>query len=186
MYLYKYILGRETDMDNILFVNEYNRTKDTTKETYQYWYFRRPLAVALLVFILFYLGACINNFVVYGYSDPLTTFLVVFILLFYPALYFIQLNAATKKDAQISHGNQLMLSFTFTPDRIYIGNTEGDYYLEFTQVRFAFETKNYVTLVTKSTRMMLIVHKNGFTTGDLDGFRAFLNEKKIKLRGQKK
>ena len=173
-------------MDNILFVNEYNRTKDTMKETYQYWYFRRPLAVALLVFILFYLGACINNFVVYGYSDPFTTFLVVFILLFYPALYFVQLNAATKKDAQISHGNQLMLSFTFTPDRIYIGNTEGDYYLEFTQVRFAFETKNYITLVMKSTRMMLIVHKNGFITGDLDSFRAFLNEKKIKLRGQKK
>ena len=173
-------------MDNILFVNEYNRTKDTMKETYQYWYFRRPLAVALRVFILFYLGACINNFVVYGYSDPLTTFLVVFILLFYPALYFIQLNAATKKDAQISHGNQLMLSFTFTPDRIYIGNTEGDYYLEFTQVRFAFETKNYITLVMKSTRMMLIVHKNGFITGDLDSFRAFLKEKKIKLRGQKK
>ena len=173
-------------MDNILFVNEYNRTKDTMKETYRYWYFRRPLAVTLYVFIVLNLVLRIYNFIAYGYSDPLTTFLTVFISILFPSLYFVQVNAAANKDAQITHGQQLMLSFTFTPDRMYIGNAEGDFYLDYSQVKFAFETKNYITLVMKSTRMMLIVHKNGFTTGDLDGFRAFLKEKKIKIKGQKK
>ena len=172
-------------MDNVIFVNEYNRTKDTMKEIYSYWYFRRPFAIVLIAVILLNLVMRLKDFVLYGYIDPLTTFLVVFIAILYTFTYFMQLNAATKKDEQITHGNQLTLSFSFTPDRIYVGKIEGDYYYDYSQVKFAFETKNYITLVMKSTRMMLTVHKDGFIVGDLDGFRSFINEKKIKIKGKK-
>ena len=173
-------------MDNLLFVNEYNRTKDTLKENYKYWYFRRPLAVALYAIVVFNLLMHMYFLLNEYYVDPINPFLSIIIAIIFASLYFIQLNGTVKKDSQLCHGSEMKVCVSVTDDRLYPGETDRDFYLDIFNVRYAFETKNYITLVMKSTRMMLILHKDGFTIGDLDGFRAFLKEKKIKIRGQKK
>lgn len=173
-------------MDNLLFVNEYSRNKDTLKENYKYWYFRRPIAVLLYAVVAFNLLLQMYYWLNEYYVEPINGLLSIFIAIAFASLYFIQVNSTMKKDKQLCHGNELKVCISVTNDRLYPGETDSDFYLDIVNVRYAFETKNYITLVMKSTRMMLILHKDGFTTGDLDGFRAFLKDKKIKIRGQKK
>lgn len=173
-------------MNEVLFVNEYTRTKNTLKEAYKYWYFRRPLGIigyAIAVFdALLYLFLWANEF----YVDPTMVILLLVLAAMLPVIYVVQVNAALAKDNQITHGRPVELCLSVTSDKIYIGKAEGDYYLDFSQISYAYDTKGYVVLVTKKTRMLLIFAKDGFTTGDLDGFRAFLAEKSIKIKGQKK
>lgn len=173
-------------MDEILFVNEYSRTKDTLKEAYQYWYFRRPIAVSLYVIVV--LNILMQAFFLFNdyYVDPLNVVLTIFIGILFASLYFIQLHSSVKKDSQLSHGGEMKAHIAVADDRFYLDAQHSDYYVALSDVNYAFETKNYVMLVLKSTRLMIIFHKDGFTTGDLDGFRAFLKEKNIKVKGQKK
>lgn len=173
-------------MDEILFVNEYSRAKDTLKEAYQYWYFRRPIAMSFYIIVV--LNILMQAFFFFNdyYVDPLNVVLTIFIGILVFSLYFIQLHKSVKKDSQLSHGAEMKEYIAVTDDRFYLAAQPSAYYIALSDVNYAFETKNYVMLVLKSTRLMLIFHKNGFTTGDLDGFRAFLKEKNIKVKGQKK
>lgn len=173
-------------MEKVLFANEYTRTKDTLKEAYKYWYFRRPVVIFGYAFLLF----DILLFLFLGYigSPPDPTLIVFLIVLaaLLPAMYFVQVNSAVAKDNQITHGRPVEISVSVTSDKIFIGKAEGDYYFDFSQIGYAFDTKSYLVLVMKKTRLMLILAKDGFTAGDLDGFRALLTEKSIKTKGQKK
>ena len=173
-------------MDNILFVNEYISTKDTMKQAYRYWYFRRPLAIFLYVFVIFNILIRLPDLFLYGYVDPLGIFFTIFIGLLWPALYFSQVNAAVKKNNQLMHDGDMKTTTYVAADRFYPSLDNEKVYIDISSVNYAFETKDYIMLVLKSTRLMLIFHKDGFTTGDLDGFRAFLKEKNIKVKGQKK
>ena len=173
-------------MNEILFVNEYSRTKDTLKEAYQYWYFRRPLAVSLYVIVA--LNILMQTFFLFNdyYVDPLNVVLTIFIGLMFASLYFIQLHKSVKQDNQLSHGGEMKAHISVANDRFYPTADSSDYYIALSDVNYAFETKSYIILVLKSTRLMLIFHKNGFTTGDYDGFIAFLEDKKIKIKAKRK
>lgn len=173
-------------MDNILFVNEYTRTKDTMKEVYQYWYFKRPLSVIFYVFVALNVIIRLFTLLTEGYVDPLTTFLVVFIGLLYPSLYFIQLHSASKKDSQLMHNSDMKATIYVSADRFYPSLDNENVYIDISSVNYAFETGSYIVLVMKSTRLMLMFHKEGFTTGSLDGFISHLREKKIRIKGRKR
>lgn len=171
-------------MDNIRFENEYLRTKDTLKEAYHYWYFRRPIAVAVYVIAAFNILLNIGLFLMELPVSPINIFLVIFITLLYPLLYLIQVNSAAKKDLQLCHGKEMKACITVTSDRFYPNRADGDIYIDLSSVNYAYETKNYIILVMKTTRLMLIFHKDGFTVGDYDGFVAFLREREIKIKGK--
>ena len=173
-------------MDDIRFENEYLRTKDTLKEAYRYWYFRRPIAIAIYAVAAFNILLNIGLLIMELPVSPVNIFLVIFISALYPLLYFIQVNSAAKKDSQICHGQEMRACITVTADRFYPNRADGDIYIDFSSVNYAYETKNYIILVMKSTRLMLIFHKNGFTVGDFDGFVAFLRERGIKIKGKLK
>ena len=173
-------------MDDIRFVNEYSRTKDTLKEAYQYWYFRRPLAVSLYVIVVFNILLQIYFLLNEYYVDPMNVFLTIFIAIMFASLYFIQVNVTVKKDNQLCHGGELKARISVTSDRFYPGATDSEHYIDLSSVNYAFETKNYIVLVMKTTRLMLIFHKEGFTTGDIITFRDFLREKGIKIKGKLK
>ena len=173
-------------MDNILFVNEYISTKDTMKQAYRYWYFKRPLAIFLYVFVVINILIRLPDLIIFGYADPLGIFLTVFIGLFYPALYFIQVNAAVKKNSQLMHDSDMKATVYVTSDRFYPSLDNDKVYIDISSVNYAFETKDYIMLVLKSTRVMLIFHKEGFTTGSLEEFVSHLRERKIKIKGRKK
>ena len=173
-------------MDNILFVNEYISTKDTMKQAYRYWYFRRPLAIFLYVFVVINLLIRLPDLFLFGYVDPIGIFLTVFIGLFWPALYFIQVNAAVKKNSQLMHDGDMKATVYVTSDRFYPSLDNEKVYIDISSVNYAFETKDYIMLVLKSTRVMLIFHKGGFTTGSFEEFVSHLRERKIKIKGRKK
>ena len=185
MYLEKYYLQEEYVMDNPMFVNEYSRTKDTMKEIYGYWYFRRPLSVALYSIVALNLVMRLIFLLTDGYIDPLNTFRILFIAALYSSLYFIQVHSASKKDSQLVHGEDLHACIIVASDRFYPSPSDERVYIELSSVNYAFLTKNYVVLVMKTTRLMLIFHKDSFTLGTSDGFIAFLKEKGIKVKGKK-
>ena len=173
-------------MSEILFVNEYSRTKDTLKEAYQYWYFRRPLAVSLYAIVV--LNILMQTYFFFNdyYVDPMNVVLTLVIGILFASLYFIQLHSSVKKDNQLCHNSEMKAQIVVTSDRFYSGTVESEYYIDFTSVNYAFETKNYIVLVMKTTRLMLIFHKEGFTTGNFDAFCEFLREKGIKIKGKLK
>ena len=173
-------------MDNILFVNEYISTKDTMKQAYQYWYFRRPLAIFLYVFVVINAVVRFADIFIYGYVDPIGIFLVIFMGLIYPSVYFVQVDAAVKKNNQLMHDGDMKATVYVTSDRFYPSLDNEKVYIDISSVNYAFETKDYIMLVLKSTRVMLIFHKEGFTTGSLEEFVCYLRERKIKIKGRKK
>ena len=173
-------------MDSPMFVNEYARTKDTMREIYQYWYFRRPLSVLLYAVVAFNLLVRIVVLFTDGYTDPLLTLLILLIGGLYPAMYFIQVNSAAKKDSQLLHGEDLRACIHVTADRFYPTPSDERVYIELSGVNYAFLTKNYIVLVMKSTRLMLIFRKDSFTLGDADGFLAHLRTHGVRIKGRKK
>ena len=171
-------------MNGILFVNDFTPDKNTAKEIYKYWYFQRPFALAsyavigIDLFVLLWLTA--NGW----YFD--VSFIYFFILLaaYLPVKYLIMVNNMTKKHKEISHGKPLRFVFSVSADKIYPSDDE-DYYIGLNNIKYAYETKNYIVCVTAKTRSLMIMKKDSFTTGDINGFRRFLIENGKKIKGHK-
>ena len=172
-------------MEEILFVNEYARDKETFKEIYGYFYFLTPFRMAFNIGVLLYVILIIAYFGLWILEIPTVLVCFILMLLVSPVRYFISVNRVEKQDKQLCNGKPFVVTFSVSADKLIFGRAGSDYSIDISNVKYAFVTKNYVTVVLKSTRLLAIFKKDSFTTGDSGGFIAFLREKGIKVRGKK-
>lgn len=175
-------------MDDIRFENSFTRDKNTAKEIYGWWYYKRPLFVAFYIIMALYLVSFILGFT-FAPGEmlgdlPVFAFIIFAIFLFNLS-YFSQVRAMVKRDAEMSGGRELLSTVTVSDSEAVVTSFDSRTAIAFENLKYAFATKNYIILVTKA-RLMVILKKDSFTKGDTDSFISFLQGKGIKVKGKKK
>lgn len=169
----------------IMFVNEYARSKETAKEIYGYWCFKRPVSIFGYVALGLYISMYLLSMRLGVVPNETTTILTFFLVAFYPMQYLVYVSRFLNQDKIINHGNPIRAYIVILDDKIFLGHNEDkDQYISIFDTKYAYGTKNYLVLVLKN-RMLLILRKDGFTTGSLDGFLSHLTDKGIKIKGKK-
>ena len=170
------------------FENEFARDESTAKEVYGYWYFKKPLLIVVYIYLGIYLLSCILGFIIDFQSakDSMPIFvMILFFLSFMFISYRSQVKAMIQRDKEVSGGEPLCCKISVTDEEMTMSALENRTPISIGNLKSAFVTKNYIVVVTKA-RLMFIFKKDSFTLGDVDGFIAFLREKGIKIKGQKK
>lgn len=168
----------------MLFENSFVRDKNTAKEIYGYFFYKRPIMILLYGVIGIYTVLTLLTSILF--PEIAADFVIVLMLV---ALYIILLvlpyrmnvNTMVKRDAEMAGGREFLCEVSVSDSEIIhtaIGNTQS---VGFENISYAFITKNYVALVTKA-KFTYIFKKDSFTLGDCDGFVAFLKEKGIKIK----
>lgn len=175
----------------ILFENKFVRDESTAKEIYGYWYFRKPLMIAVYVALGFYALSCILGFIL-DFDSARESMPVFAMILFFVAFVLIsyrsQVKAMIQRDKEMSGGEPLCCTVSVSSEEITLSTLESRSPVSMSNVKSAFLTKNYIVVITKA-RLMFILKKDSFTMGDTASFIAFLKEKGIRLmlaKGQKK
>ena len=172
-------------MDEIRFVNEYIRDKQTGKEIYAYWCFKRPAVIFVYCAIAFYFASLIYYLSLGLWPEIWMIILAVVFLAIQPIQYFMMVDRFNKQEQMLLHGKPLEVYVAFTESKVFLNRTETEHYIDVSYLKGAFETKNYIVPITKNN-MLLILRKDGFTLGNADMFRDFLWDRGIKVRGFKK
>lgn len=175
-------------MDEIRFENSFVRDKNTAKEIYGWWYYKRPLFVAIHIIMALYLFSFVLGLIISPGSAvkdlPVAAF-IVFGLFIFTFSYFSQVRAMVKRDAEMSGGRELVSTVTITDSEAVVTSFESRTAIAFENLKYGFMTKNYIVLVTKA-RLIIILKKDSFTKGDTSGLISFLRGKGIKVKGKKK
>ena len=170
------------------FENKYIRDKQTAKDVYGYWYFKRPIMIACYVVLgiwaaIYSLGAILTP----GFASD--NFIVAFVVTASMSIvlfaYYNQVNGMVKRDMELARGREILCKSTVTDSEIIFSNFGNEVSISIDNVKYAFVTNQYIALVTKA-KLMCMFKKDSFTVGDTDSFIAFLREKGIKVKGKKK
>ena len=168
---------------DILFKNVYIRNKQTAKEIYSYYFFKRPLlAVCYIVMLI----AFVPNLIGVILGDMTGVFgvvITVFVFAIQIYRYFACVNLMTKRDTE-SLGENPTIEMTVTDEKIETCSSKGAITaLDFKSIKYAVQTKNYIIIFTKAN-LVHIFEKNSFTLGTSEGFLLFLTAKGIKVNGK--
>ena len=169
------------------FENKYVRNESTAKEIYKYWFFKRPLSIAIYVILGYYSLSCILGLAV-DFQAAKDTLPILAMIAFYVAVMIISYRAQVKmminRDREMAHGEELVYEIGVNDTEITLCAREGRSSILIGNLKYAFVTKNYIAVITKA-KLMIILKKDSFTVGDCDGFITFLCEKGIKIRGKR-
>lgn len=166
---------------DILFENTHVRNKALFKELYAYFYFGRPFMIVFHILFALSIPLHVFNYIMYGW-DPvhwLVVFLIFYFFLRIP-LYFHQVNTVLKRDRELFDG-EISISTVVTDQYLESIAPDGTVKLSFDKIKKARQTKNLILLHTK-TNLTFIFHKDGFTQGSVDEFKAFIRSKGIKIK----
>lgn len=172
-------------MNELRFVNEYVRDKQTGKEIYGYWCFKRPAVIVVYCAIAFYFASLIYYLSLGLIPEFWMIILALLFLAIQPIRYFMLVDRFDKQEQMFLHGKAHRVYVAFTEDKIFMSRDDAEQYIDVSYLKRAFETKNYIVPITKNN-MLLILRKDGFTLGNVDAFRDFLWDRGIKVRGFKK
>lgn len=166
-----------------LFCNKFVRDKDTAKEVYVYWYFKRPLLIVVYAVLGVYALSCILGLII-DFNSAKEAMPVFAMIVFFTAFIFIsyrsQVKAMVQRDKEMSGGDALCCEISVSENEITLSALESRSSVEMSNIKSAFETENYIVVLTKA-RLMFIFKKDSFTKGDAESFIAFLKEKGIKV-----
>ncbi len=169
------------------FENRFARDKNTAKEIYGWWFYKRPLFVFFYVYMAIYFSFFIATAILSpgSIADALPIVIcIIVIIAAFAFSYFSQVNAMVKRDAELSGGGELMCTVTVSDSEAVITALDSRTAIGLENVKYAFTTVGYIVLVTKA-RLMIILKKDSFTLGDADSFIAYLIGRGIKVRGKK-
>lgn len=170
------------------FENSFVRDKDTAKEIYQYWFFKKPTMVAMYAILAFYSLACIvglcfdfENAEEFMPPCVLAVFLPVMMIISYRS----QVKMMVKRDREMANGRELVCNVTVTDGEITFSALDGKNSVSLENLKYAFQTKSYIVVVTNA-KLMYLLKNDGFTVGNAEEFIVFLKEKGVKIKGKKK
>lgn len=170
------------------FENSFVRDENTAKEIYRYWFFRKPTMVALYVILAFYTLACIFG-LSFDFEDAKDFIFPFFTAILIPVLMIIsyrsQVKTMVNRDREMAKGSELVTRVCVNDNEFTVFSLDSHTSILVSDLKYAFLTKSYIAVITKA-RLMVILKKDSFTIGDTESFLAFLREKNIKIKGQKK
>jgi hypothetical protein len=132
------------------------------------------------VFVLI-LGTCPTLAVTTNVVGVFVMGIFVFVLMI--VSYHSQVKAMVQRDKEMSGGKPLCCEISVSENEITLSALESRSSVAMSNIKSAFETENYIVVLTKA-RLMFIFKKDSFTKGNLDDFIAFLKERGIKVKGK--
>ena len=161
------------------FENRFVRTKELTKEIYSYFYFKRPLTVALfiLAWIVFILHVIL--LILDGSYMLMGILLAPIFTLLQLLLYTQQISVTEKREKEMYDGNISVVCLVTDECIINTASTGAESRLEYKNIAGVVQTKNLILLRTKA-KVLYIFDKNGFVVGTKEEFLDFLKGKMAK------
>ncbi len=164
-----------------LFQNSYVRNRQMAKELYGFFYFKRIIYIVCDVFLGLYFIH--NLFLSIYYWEFLNLGLILppLAFAFQVFMYRVNINVLLKRDLEL-HGKEPTLELTVTNESIqHAISGHSQFTLDFSNIKRAFCTKNYIFLHTKAN-LVCAFKKNGFSIGQEADFIEFLKDKGIRVR----
>ena len=171
-------------MDETIFENAFTRDESTLRETFRYAFFKSPLMILYYILTAIYIPQGILFLIFNPYRGPLDVAIFAVVAFGYAVLiykYRISVKTLIKRDKEMAHGEAFTVNLKVYDDKISIVTPASNQSVEFENIKYAFATQNYVTVVTKAG-FMYIFKKNCFTKGYEEDFIAFLRGKNVKIR----
>lgn len=167
----------------IRFENRYTRDEQTAKEIYKYWYFRRPIFIALYVILALYIPACIFG-LMFDFEDAREFIAPVIMAIVAPVMMFVsyrsQVSTMVKRDREMAQGGEVVCEVSVSDEEFAVTSLGNRTAIKIYNAKKAYITTNYIVVLT-AARLMVILKKDGFTLGDAESFISFLREKGIHI-----
>jgi hypothetical protein len=170
------------------FENKFRRGTEAMKEVYFKYFFSgwhmTLVYIALSLYLISWILASIaGSEGIKQIALPTVMMIAMLLLLFFR--YRQSVKMAIERDKELSGEDGLEVALTVTDEGITHSALANSNTIGFDIVKGVLLTKSYIAVITKA-RFLYILKKDSFTIGDADGFVAFLREKGIKIKGQKK
>jgi len=179
----EYRKAAKTEDMEILFKNNYTRTKELAKEFYGYLLFGSPLSIVLNILMVV---ALVEGIIVTALNnlEGITWTVIIFFLIVYRVYtYFYAVKMMIKRDLEVN-GKEIEIEITVTNEHIMSVSTRKDEnMLEYGNITKVFQTKNLILVKTKA-KLVHIFRKDSFTVGNKDDFIVFLKDKGITVKGK--
>ncbi len=178
------LLGKEKNMNEPLFINYYMRDEEAAKELTKHTFdtAQKPLIILMVLFSLFLAFVTVSS----G-EDLFSTYawLVCAAVTAVLAISFIKSSKTQHKiflqrDIE-NYGEMPSIQSTVYDEYIEMFDRVATRRYELSHIVSAFETKNYIVLMTKGNQAFMF-KKDGFVLGTADGFLDFLKSKNITIR----
>ena len=172
---------------NILFENQYARTKDFHREIFLYSFFKRPSRVVLHVllasiFILSILSLLFPGVFPFGNTAVIyLPFWVVVVAVMMIVRYVKTVEISRKRDLEINNGEPVEIKMILTDDGIesFRADSESKIHISYQNIKKIITIRNYYILLTEA-KYYIAFKKDGFVTGTPDEFVSFIKSKVIK------
>jgi len=168
---------------DILFENQYTRTKESNKEIYLYYYFKRPKLLAIHIPIAIITILCvISLFIPSQFPFEFSTVILIIMCLSIYAITIIRYSRTAeinyKRDLETNNGEPIDIKMIVTSDGIDAcrANPDSKSHVSFQSIREIMKTQNYYVLLTEA-RLIIAFKKDGFVYGTPDEFLEFLKSR---------
>lgn len=162
-----------------LFENTYVRTKETWKEFYLYFLYRKPIDQFFTIFAIAATLFFIPIAILMSPKYWIFVALLVGVKLISLLIYRMMISRAVRRDQEV-YGEEASLTVTVTEDHIQLDDNSGRSSLDFSNFKTIAQTKHYYLLITKA-KLCVIIDKRGFTLGNGYTFEKFLEQKGYKI-----
>ena len=171
---------------DIIFENQYERSKDFYKEMFTYSFFKRPPMMAAyivfaLIFVLCILSLLFPDMLLFDNTAGIYTPIFIITVVVMVIRYVRTVEISYKRDLEINNGEPVEIKIKLTSDVIETCrvNSESKNNISYQSVRKIITTRNYYVLLTEA-KQYIVLKKTGFITGTPDEFLPFAKRKVVK------
>ena len=167
---------------DILFQNNYKRSKALSKELYKRLYFTRAFAFILYTTIILAVLSQIALIVFMKSNNFLPIIIGLALVILYLAVYFIRVGVMVRRDKKMGWRDanvEVIVTDSFIKHSLM--NNQNN--VEFENVKKVIQTKNLIFLHPYA-HVIFVFRKDSFVLGYKDYFIDFLESKGIEVKGK--
>ena len=171
---------------DILFENQYRRSKEFYREIHFYSYFGKPLLIAInILLVLAFTFGILSSLKILnhpiGSNKEFFIIFPVFIWVVTIARYIRGVRAQYRQDIETNNGEPSVIKLVFTNDGIDAirNETEAKTHIPYDKIKKVVNTKHYSMLVTEA-KQYIALKKDSFVVGTLNEYYAFLESRGFK------
>lgn len=168
---------------DVLFKNSYERNEMVVKEMYRYFYLRKLMIFIYAVMFLALLEGI--AFLIKG--EIVGAYLIILVLVYFVlkiTSYFRTVKLIIRRDKEMNAGALARIETSVMDSYVeFVGSNNSVTRLGYDKIKQAVLTKNLI-LLRSETKLMYVLHKDGFEIGACDDFVGFLKSKEIVVKGK--
>ena len=177
---------------DILFENQYKRTKEFHKEVYSFSFFKQPLNMFIYIIVALVLTGCFLSVIlprVFPVDNSVWLYISVLVIVVAIRFvrYFRAVEISRKRDLEVNNGELVEMRIILTKEGIEscCVNSESKNHISYQSIRKIILIRHYYVLLTEA-KHYIVLKKDGFVKGTPDEFLSFINSRlqNVKVKGK--